>query len=277
MILRSALVQMTCEYDKQANVEKALTLVAQAAATGARLVCLQELFNTTYFPVEIDPRHFALAEEIPGPSTRPLQELANKHDLVIVASLYEKVFDGEYFNSAAVIDADGEIAGVYRKSSIPLTDTPTLRGFEKYYFRPGNTGFRTFDTALGVPFGTLICYDRHFPEAARALALQGAQLILVPATTCGMSRSAWEIELRVLAMQNMCFVGGVNRVGEEAGFDWYGSSVWVDPRGEVLGRGGDSDDEVVVSDLDFMEVARTRTEWGFFRDRRPDLYSPLIA
>jgi predicted amidohydrolase len=277
MILRSALVQMSCEYDKATNVERTLQLVDQAVSEGAQLICLQELFNTTYFPVEIDARHFALAERIPGPSTEPLQELARAKGVVVVASLFEKVYEGSYFNSAVIIDAGGKIAGLYRKSSIPITETESLRGYEKFYFCPGDTGFRTFDVGVGARIGILICYDRHFPEAARTLALQGAELILVPATTCGMSRSAWELELRAHAMQNMCFVGGVNRVGDEAGYDWYGSSVWIDPRGEVIAKAGDSEDEVLVADLDLEEIRGVRQEWGFFRDRRPDLYSSLTS
>jgi N-carbamoylputrescine amidase len=266
---------MACVYDKAANVNRTVEYIREAADRGAELVCLQEFFNTTYFPLEIDSRHFDLAEPIPGPSTETLMELARERRLVIVASLYEKVFSGEYFNTSAVIGASGELIGIYRKSSIPVTKTPSLEGHEKFYFRPGNTGFCTFDVGLGPRVGILICYDRHFPEAARALALQGAELILVPAATSGMSRSAWELELRAHAMQNMCFVGGANRVGDEGGYDWYGSSVWVGPRGDVLARAGDSDDEILVAELDFGEVESVRREWGFFRDRRPDLYTVL--
>jgi beta-ureidopropionase len=266
---------MACVYEKAVNVERALAHIRTAAEKGPELVCLQELFNTTYFPFEVDARHFALAEPIPGPSTEPLMELAREQGIVIVASLYEEVFDGEYFNTSAVIGRSGELIGIYRKSSIPITKTASLEGYEKFYFKPGNTGFRTFDVGLGPPMGILICYDRHFPEAARALALQGAELILVPSTTSGMSRSSWELELRAHAMQNMCFVGGVNRVGDEGGYHWYGSSVWVGPRGDVLARAGDSEDEVLLADLDFGEVEQVRREWGFFRDRRPDLYTLL--
>lgn len=266
---------MACVYDKVVNLGKAVEYVRVAAEKGAELVCLQEFFNTTYFPAEIDERHFDLAELIPGPSTEPLMEVAREHRIVIVASLYERVFAGEYFNTSAVIGASGDLIGIYRKSSIPVTKTATLEGHEKFYFKPGNTGFRTFDIGLGPRLGVLICYDRHFPEAARALALRGAELILVPATTSGMSRPAWELELRAHAMQNMCFVGGVNRVGDEGGYDWYGSSVWIGPRGDVLVQAGDRDDEILVADLDFAEVESVRREWGFFRDRRPDLYTVL--
>jgi N-carbamoylputrescine amidase len=276
MILRSALVQMACEYDKAANVEKAVRMVQAAAADGARLICLQELFNTTYFPVDKDPRHFALAEPIPGPSLQPLQDLARERQVTIVATLYEETSAAERFNSAAVIGAGGEVEGVYRKSSVPNTDAGLIRGFEKFFFQPGDTGFRTFD-GIGVPYGVLICYDRHFPEAARSLVLKGAELILVPASTSGMSRAVWELELRAHAVQNQCFVGGVNRVGIEDDYTFYGSSVWVDPRGNVLARGGDSDDEIVIAELDFSHIAAVRNEWRFLHDRRPDLYSELTA
>jgi N-carbamoylputrescine amidase len=276
MILRSALVQMACGYDKRSNVEKVVRMVEQAADAGAKLVCLQELFNTTYFPVDRDPRHFALAEPIPGPSLQPLQALARERQLTIVATLYEQAPDGTRFNSAAAIGAGGEVDGVYRKSSVPDTETDSIRGFEKFYFERGDTGFVTFD-GVGPRYGVLICYDRHFPEGARSLVLQGAELILIPASTSGMSRAVWEVELRAHALQNQCFVGGVNRVGVEDGYTFYGSSVWVDPRGNVLARGGDSADEVVIADLDFSQVEAARSEWRFLRDRRPDLYSELTA
>lgn len=276
MTLRGALVQMACEYDKQANVDKAVELVRDAAGAGAELVCLQEMFNTRYFPVNKDPRQFALAEPIPGPSLKPLQDLAREREITIVASLYEQAPDGRRFNTAAALGASGEVEGIYRKSSVPDTDTESLRGFEKFYFERGDTGFRTFE-GPGTRFGVLICYDRHFPEAARSLVLQGAELILVPASTSGMSRDVWELELRAHAVQNQCFVGGVNRVGNEEGYDFYGSSVWVGPHGNVLAQGGDSGDEVVIADLDLSEIEVARTRWRFLRDRRPDLYSGLVA
>jgi N-carbamoylputrescine amidase len=276
MILRSALIQTSCVYDKAANVAKTVQLVKQAADEGAKLVCLQEMFNTTYFPVTREPRNFGLAEPIPGPSLEPLQELARERELTIVASLYELASDGERYNTAAAIGSTGEVDGVYRKSSVPDTATDSIQGFEKYYFKPGDTGFVTFRGA-GVRFGVLICYDRHFPEGARSLALQGAEVILVPASTSGMSRAVWELELRAHALHNQCFVGGVNRVGEEEGYEFYGASVWVDPRGRVIAQGGESTDEVVIADLDLSQIESAREDWRFLRDRRPDLYSELTA
>jgi predicted amidohydrolase len=271
MILRSALIQTSCTYDKVSNVDKVVNLIEEAAADGAQLICLQEFFNTTYFPVEKEARNFDLAERIPGPSTIPLQELARKHGVMIVGSLYEETSSGERFNSAPVIDESGSISGMYRKSSVPDTATDSIRGFEKHYFKPGDTGFRTFD-GVGTRIGVLICYDRHYPEAARTLALKGAEVILIPTSTSGMSRDVWEVELRAHALQNQCFVGGVNRVGEESGFQFYGSSVWVGPRGNVIARGGDQGDEIVMANLDLSEIAQAREEWRFLHDRRPELY-----
>lgn len=278
--LRAALVQMSTVYDKDLNLKKAESLVREAAAGGAKLVCLQELFNTIYFPYEIEVRHTELAEPIPGPTTDRLQTIAVECGVVIVAPIYEKATDAPLlYNSAAVINADGSLVGTYRKSSIPLAYTESIVGIEKYYFAPGDTGFITFDTPFDVRFGILICYDRHFPEAARSLALQGAQMILVPTATTGMSRDIWELELRGHAVANLCYVGGVNRVGVDSGGDtrhWYGSSLWVGPSGQVLAQAGDTEDEVLYGDLDFSVLPDLRNTWGFFRDRRPDLYGSLV-
>lgn len=277
-ILRVGLIQMSTYYDKGKNVQKAEDLIREAAADGAKLVCLQELFNTVYFPFEIDARHMDLAEPIPGPTTDRLQAVAGETGVVIVAPIYEKVMDGLLYNSAAVLSSDGSLAGVYRKSSIPLAYTESIVGIEKYYFAQGDTGFITFDTPLDVRFGILICYDRHFPEAARALALGGAQLILVPTATTGMSRDVWELELRGHAVANLCYVGGVNRVGVDQGGDtrhWYGSSLWVSPTGEIISQASDTKDEILFADLDFSVISKLRNTWGFFRDRRPDLYGDL--
>lgn len=277
-MLRVGLIQMTTEYEKGNNLKKAEGLIRKATAGGAKLVCLQELFNTVYFPFEIDPRHTELAEPIPGPTTDRLRALAGETGAVIVAPIYEKAMDGLLYNSAAVLMPDGSLAGVYRKSSIPLAYTESIVGIEKYYFAPGDTGFITFDTPFDVRFGILICYDRHFPEAARALALGGAQLILVPTATTGMSREIWELELRGHAVANLCYVGGVNRVGVDQGGDtrhWYGSSLWINPTGEIIAQAGETDDEILFADLDFSVVSKLRNTWGFFRDRRPDLYGGL--
>ena len=278
--VRTALIQMSTVYDKEANTAKGERLVRQAADQGAQIVCLQELFNTIYFPYEMDPRHLELAEPIPGPTTDRMQEVARQTGVVLVAPIYEKTIEGMLFNTAPVIGTDGELLGIYRKSHIPLVSTPTLTGIEKYYFAPGDTGFVTFDTPFGIKFAVYICYDRHFPEGVRAFALQGAQLMVVPTATTGMSRYLWELELRAHAVDNIMFVGGVNRVGvDQDGSDshFYGSSVWVDPKGQIISQAGDQDDEILLADLDFSVVPQIRNEWGFFRDRRPDLYGAVAT
>lgn len=278
--MRAAMIQMSTKYEKEPNLQKAESLIREAAAKGAQLVCLQELFNTIYFPFEIDQRHMALAEPIPGPSTERMQRIAKEKEIVIVAPIFEKSLDGLNFNSAPVIGTSGDLLGVYRKSSIPLVSVPSLVGMEKYYFAPGATGFLTFDTPFDLRFGILICYDRHFPEAARTLALRGAQLILAPTATTGMSRDTWELELRAHAVANGCFVGGVNRVGLDEGGDsrhWYGSSLWVDPRGAILSQASDTADEILLADLDLSLVQQVRNDWGFLRDRRPDLYGDISS
>lgn len=276
--VKAALIQMSTEYDKSKNVQKAENLVREAADNGAQIVCLQELFNTIYFPFEIDPRHLELAEPIPGPTIERMQEVARDAGIVLVAPIFEKAMDGQLYNSAPVINVDGELLGVYRKSHIPLVKVPTLTGIEKYYFTPGDTGFVVFDTPFGIKMAVYICYDRHFPEGVRIFALRGAQLMLVPTATHGMSRYLWELELRAHAVDNIFYVGGVNRVGRDQGgadADWYGSSLWSDPKGQIIAQAGDTDDEILYADLDFSVIPQIRNDWGFFRDRRPDLYGDI--
>lgn len=276
--MRTALVQMGTEYDAEKNTARAGRLVREAADRGARIVCLQELFNTVYFPYELDSRHLDLAEPLDGPTMEHMRGLAAELGVVLIAPIYEKALDGLLYNSAPVIGPDGGLLGVYRKSHIPIVSTPTLTGVEKYYFTPGDTGFVTFDTPFGVTIGILICYDRHFPEAARVLALRGTQIVYVPTATTGMSRYLWELELQAHAVDNVYYVGGVNRVGvDQGGADshFYGSSMWVDPKGKIIAQAGDAEDEVLVADLDLSVIPQIRNEWGFFRDRRPDLYGSL--
>ena len=199
-LTKAALIQFSGALEKEKNIEKARTYVAQAAGEGANIVCLQELFNTTYFCYTEDPEFWSFAEPIPGPTIEAMSELAKKHRIVLVAPIYEKAIKGELYNTAVVLGPDGEIMGKYRKSSIPLVKTASLVGNEKYYFKPGNTGFPVWQTPWGVNIGVMICYDRHFPEHARLLALNGADLVFVPTATCGMSRYLWEIELQAHAI-----------------------------------------------------------------------------
>jgi N-carbamoylputrescine amidase len=274
------MIQQSAHLDKDKNVDKAERLVKEAVSNGARLVCLQEMFNTIYFPFEANSASFDLAEPISGPTITRMRELARQEQIVLVAPIFEIASENRYFNTAAVIDPSGELMGLYRKSSIPLVSADGASALEKYYFTQGDTGFRVFDTPLGIKIGLLICYDRHFPEAARVLALRGADVIMIPTASPGFSRYMWDLEVRSHAAFNLCYVGGVNRVGVDEG-DYgqhhYGSSLWADPTGKVVSQAGDESDEIVYADIDLSIMTRVRRDWGFFRDRRPDLYGDLVG
>ena len=276
--MRASLIQMSTEYDKEKNVLKAELLVREAAVDGAQIICLQELFHTIYFAYELEPRHLDLAEPLNGPTMDSMCELARETGRVLIPPIYEKALDGLLYNTAPVIGPDGALIGIYRKSHIPIVKVETLTGVEKYYFTPGDTGFVTFPTPFDVTLGILICYDRHFPEGARILALNGAQMIFVPTATTGMSRYLWELELQAHAVDNVYYVGGVNRVGIDQGGSeshFYGSSMWVDPKGQIVAQASDEHDEVLTADLDLSVIPTIRNDWGFLRDRRPDLYGGL--
>ncbi len=277
--ISAALIQMTTTLDRSANLAKAEDLVREAAAQGAKIICLQELFNSIYFCFEINKSYMDWAETVPGPTIEKMQGLAREVECVLVAPIYERALAGLLYNTAVIIGPNGEIIGKYRKSSIPLVKEESMTGIEKAYFAPGDTGFCVFDTPFGVRIGILICYDRHFPEAARILALGGADIILVPTATTGLSREPWEIELRSHAIANSVFVGGVNRVGhDQGGLDraFFGSSLWIAPNGQVMCQAGSSDDEILLATLDLGLIEVERNNWGFFRDRRPDLYADLL-
>ncbi len=278
------LVQMHCTADAAGNLARAVAGVRTAAARGARIVCLQELFRSEYFCQTEDHAHFALAEAIPGPSTEALAAVARELGVVLVASLFEKRAEGLYHNTAAVLDADGTYLGKYRKMHIP--DDPQY--YEKFYFAPGDTGFRTFDTAVGR-IGVLICWDQWYPEGARLTALRGAQILFYP-TAIGWlpaekaeygaaQKDAWTTMQRSHAIANGVFVVAVNRVGHEGqpapnGIDFWGGSFVSDPYGKVLARAGEGDEVLVVEcDLALTDVARTH--WPFLRDRRIDAYGQL--
>jgi len=280
-LAKAALVQFSGSAEKERNIAKAREHVARAAAAGANIVCLQELFNTIYFCYTEEPAFWRLAEPIEGPTIAAMRELAAQHGIVLVAPIYEQAIKGELYNTAVVIGPDGQIMGKYRKTSIPLVKTPSLVGNEKYYFKPGNTGFPVWQTPFGVNVGVMICYDRHFPEHARLLALNGADLVFVPTATCGMSRYLWEIELQAHAIDNIYYVGGVNRVGYDDGGSpdqkYYGASFFADPKGRILAQAGEEQDEIVYAEIDTGAIEDLRNEWGFFRDRRPDLYAELAT
>jgi N-carbamoylputrescine amidase len=275
--VRSAIVQTAWTGDIQSMVDKNVKYAEQAADEGARVMCFQEIFNAPYFCQVQDDVHKDTAELIPdGETTQRMIQLAKDTEMVLVVPIYEKEDDGFLYNSAAVIDADGTYLGKYRKTHIPH-----VNGFwEKFYFRPGNMGYPVFDTAVGR-IGVYICYDRHFPEGWRALGLAGAKIVFNPsATSRGLSMYLWNLEQPAAAVANEYFIGAINRVGREeyGDNDFYGSSYFVNPRGQIVGEAAsDTDEELVVRDLDMDMLEEVRKLWAFYRDRRPDAYGSLTA
>ncbi|HUP32858.1 MAG TPA: nitrilase-related carbon-nitrogen hydrolase [Gaiellaceae bacterium] len=273
-IVRAALVQAHANLTKEATVAKHVEMIETAAAQGAQITCLQEIFFGPYFCAEQDPKWFETAERDDGPTVQTMRELARKHEMVLVVPLFEKEAAGVFYNTAVVIDADGSVLGKYRKTHIPQVG-PIF--WEKYFFKPGNLGYPVFDTRVGR-IGVFICYDRHFPEPARLLGLKGAQIAFNPSATIeSLSRHLWELEQPAHAVANGYFVGAVNRIGEELvpGARFYGSSYFCDPRGQIVAQASDTDEEVLVADLDLELIDEVRTTWQFFRDRRPETYSEL--
>jgi N-carbamoylputrescine amidase len=270
------LVQMEAQKNPEANVAHAVARIEAAARKGAKIVCLQELFRSPYFPQSEDARKFSLAEPIPGPTTRVLGRLAREREIVIVGSIFEKRSPGVYHNTAVVIDADGKLAGKYRKMHIP--DDPCY--YEKFYFTPGDLGFPSFETRY-ARVAALVCWDQWFPEAARLAALSGAEILFYP-TAIGWldreprgaalaQRTAWEIVQRAHAVANGVFVAAVNRVGREGKLKFWGNSFIADPFGGVVVRGGDRE-EVLLARCDLSKIEETRQNWPFLRDRRIDAY-----
>jgi N-carbamoylputrescine amidase len=274
-VVRAALVQAGWTGDKDTMVKNAVDAIHRAAAEGAKVVCLQELFYGPYFCQVQEPEYYDWAEPVPdGPTTRQLMDVARELGVVIVAPVYEVEQAGIFYNTAAVIDADGTYLGKHRKNHIPQ-----VKGFwEKYYFRPGNLGYPIFDTAVGR-IGVYICYERHFPEGWRALGLAGARIVFNPsATSRGLSEYLWRLEQPAAAVANEYYVGTINRVGVEPLGDneFYGQSYFVDPRGRLVGAAAsDTKDEIVVRDLDMGLLEEVRKQWAFYRDRRPDSYESL--
>jgi len=274
-IVRAALVQSRWTGETASMLDLHEEHARRAAAQGAQVIGFQEVFNAPYFCQVQEPEHYRWAEAVPeGPTVRRFQALAAELGMVMVLPVYEKEKQGFYYNTAAVIDADGSYLGKYRKHHIPQ-----VKGFwEKFYFKPGNLGWPVFDTAVGK-VGVYICYDRHFPEGWRALGLAGAQLVYNPsATSRGLSAYLWQLEQPAAAVANEYFIAAINRVGvEEYGDDdFYGSSYFVDPRGQMVGEvASDKEEELVVRDLDFDLIDTVREQWAFYRDRRPEAYGPL--
>ena len=263
---------------KKAMIDKHVKLIAAAAKKGAKILCLQEIFYGPYFCAEQETRWYQFTERVPdGPTVKLMQKLAKKHKMVIIVPIYEVEQSGIYYNTAAVIDADGKYLGKYRKNHIPHTKP----GFwEKFYFKPGNLGYPVFETAY-AKVGVYICYDRHFPEGARALGLAGAEIVFNPsATVAGLSEYLWKLEQPAHAVANGYFIGAINRVGHEAPWhigEFYGQSYFCDPRGQILAEASRDRDAVVVADLNLDMIDQVRSTWQFYRDRRPETYGPLVA
>jgi beta-ureidopropionase len=284
-VVRGGLIQATlCEPStspvaaiKKAMIDKHVALVAEAAKQGAQVVCLQELFYGPYFCAEQQARWYDLTERVPdGPTTRLMAELARQHEIVLIVPVYEEDLTGVYYNTAAVIDADGRYLGKFRKMHIPHC----APGFwEKFYFRPGNLGYPVFETRVGK-VGVYICYDRHFPEGARCLGLNGAEIVFNPsATVAGLSEYLWKLEQPAHAVANGYFVGAINRPGFEEPWrigEFYGQSYFCDPRGKMLAVGNRDGDDIVIADLDLDLIREVRNTWQFFRDRRPETYGAIV-
>lgn len=271
-MLKIAGIQMNCSPDKGKNLEKACLLAEIAAERGAQLICFPELFNTQWFPVDIRRDNFLLAEEAPGPTTAIMQGLAKKTAAVMVLPLFEKGSGGSYFNTAVVIDADGEILGKYRKIHVP--QIPLWE--EKAYFQPGDCGFPVWTTRY-ARLGVQICWDNFFPEGARILALKGAQIILAPTAAAFASQEKWEKVICANAAASGIYIFRVNRIGREAKQQFYGKSFCANPEGELVDQPSGSQEGIVLADIDLGEIERTRRVWSFLQDRRPETYEELLA
>lgn len=282
--VKIGLIQNSCSADPEANLKKTIAAANRAAKKGAQIICTQELFRSQYFCQTEDHKHFQLAEPVPGPTTKAFQKLAKQNQVVVIASLFEKRASGLYHNTAAVIDADGSLLGLYRKMHIP--DDPLY--YEKFYFTPGDLGFRAWQTRYGK-IGVLICWDQWYPEAARLTAMQGAEIIFYP-TAIGwhpgekaeygeQQHSAWETVQRGHAIANGCYVAVPNRIGHEKlsgkGLEFWGQSFVAGTSGEILARASADKEEILIVPLDLSKVDTTRTHWPFLRDRRIDAYGDV--
>jgi len=282
--VRGGLIQMSLKAPTEASpqaIAKAMmeahgALIEKAGHAGVQVLCLQEVFNQPYFCPSQDPKWYTAAEPIPdGPTVKAMQDFARRFQMVIVVPMYEEAMTGVYYNAAAVIDADGAYLGKYRKTHIPQ-----IAGFwEKFFFKPGASDYQVFNTRY-CKLGVYICYDRHFPEGWRALALNGAEYIVNPsATVAGLSEYLWKLEQPAAAVANGVYIGAINRIGTEAPWnigEFYGQSYFVDPRGQIEAIASRDKDELLVHDLDFDKVREVRNVWQFFRDRRPETYRSLV-
>ncbi len=283
--IKSAVIQMsipmsegdgTVAQIKEAMIQKHLPYIDEAGKQGVQILCFQEIFNGPYFCPGQDNLWYQSAEKAPYPTVVLMQEYAKKYNMVIVVPIYEEDITGVFYNTAFVIDADGTVVGKYRKTHIPHV----APGFwEKYYFKPGNLGYPVFQTKY-AKVGVYICYDRHFPEGARALGLNGAEIVFNPsATVAGLSQYLWKLEQPAHAAANGYFMGCINRVGVEKPWNigkFYGTSYFVDPRGQIFAQASEDNDELLVAEFDLDMIAEVRSTWQFFRDRRPDMYAKLV-
>jgi len=283
-IVKSGLIQignkvntdLSCEEHRKGMIEAHIPYIEEAGKKGVQILCFEEVFTGPYFCPSQDSKWYDLAEGIPdGPTTKLMQEYAKKFNMVIVVPIYELDMTGVYYNTAAVIDADGKYLGKYRKNHIPQ-----VKGFwEKFFFKPGNLGYPVFNTAY-AKIGVYICYDRHFPDGARALGLNGAEIVYNPsATVAGLSEYLWKIEQPAHAVANGYYVGAINRVGKEGPWDigeFYGQSYFVNPRGQIISEASRDKDELLIADLDMDLIKETRDLWQFYRDRRPETYGDLV-
>jgi N-carbamoylputrescine amidase len=275
MTVKVGLIQARWEGDVEKMIQKHEKMIDEAADKGVQVLCLQELFFGPYFPAEQDPKWYELAEPVPGPLTNRMQKKAKEHRMVLIVPMYEREMAGVYYNTAVIFDADGRMLGKYRKNHIPH-----LPGFwEKFYFKPGNLGYSVFDTAY-AKVGVYTCYDRHFPEGARILGLNGAEIVFNPsATVAGLSGYLWELEQPAHAVANGYFIAAVNRVGIEEPWKtgkFYGSSYICNPRGKIVAKGSEDKNEIVVGDVDLDMIKEVRNLWQFYRDRRPETYNKLV-
>ena len=265
------------EVIKKSMLDKHIGFIEDAGRKGVQILCLQEIFYVPYFCAEQKTKWYQSVEKIPdGPTVKLMQEFARKYQMAIIVPIYEEEMTGVYYNTAAVIDADGSYLGKYRKHHIPQVDP----GFwEKFYFRPGNLGYPVFNTRY-AKIGVYICYDRHFPEGARVLGLNGAEIVFNPsATVAGLSEYLWELEQPAHAVANGYFIGAINRVGVEAPWnigEFYGKSYFCTPRGKIIAQGSRDKSELIVADLDLDMIREVRSVWQFFRDRRPESYQPIV-
>ncbi len=284
-IVKAGIIQSTCTHSgdaapaeiREAMIEKHLPMIEDAGRQGVQILCLQEIFAGPYFCAEQETRWYDVTEKIPeGPTIQLMIETAKRLGMVLIVPVYEVENTGVYYNAAAIIDADGTYLGKYRKNHIPHCHP----GFwEKFYFRPGNLGYPVFETAVGK-VGIYICYDRHFPDGARCLGLNGAEIVFNPsATVAGLSEHLWKLEQPAHAVANQYFIAAINRVGTEAPWnigEFYGQSYFCDPRGQIIAEASRDKDELLVADLDLDQIEEVRNVWQFYRDRRPETYGEIV-